>query len=159
MAERFERELAWCVGQLECMLRSTSTKDKDPRKCCLHGTKAYFSSSIPYQFDLLRKFYQIRKHLSFVNDRWCNNYSVIIVKKCTTKMSHDRNVRTLSPLSLSHVFYFLYLGHNQIRANANSEIPLASRFVRRTHAASESTTKDNTFSFNFDIPSADLDKK
>ncbi len=32
MAERFERELAWCVGQLECMMRSSSTKDKDPRK-------------------------------------------------------------------------------------------------------------------------------
>ena len=31
MAERFERELAWCIGQLECMMRSSSTKDKDPR--------------------------------------------------------------------------------------------------------------------------------
>jgi hypothetical protein len=34
MAERFERELAWCIGQLECMMKSSSsTKDKDPRKC------------------------------------------------------------------------------------------------------------------------------
>ncbi len=32
MAERFERELAWCVGQLECMMKSSSIKDKDPRK-------------------------------------------------------------------------------------------------------------------------------
>ena len=32
MAERFERELSWCVGQLECMMRSSSSKDKDPRK-------------------------------------------------------------------------------------------------------------------------------
>jgi hypothetical protein len=32
MAERFERELSWCVGQLECMMRSSSIKDKDPRK-------------------------------------------------------------------------------------------------------------------------------
>ncbi len=36
MAERFERELAWCIGQLECMMRSSSSssKDKDPRKFC-----------------------------------------------------------------------------------------------------------------------------
>jgi hypothetical protein len=34
MAERFERELAWCIGQLECMMKSSSssTKDKDPGK-------------------------------------------------------------------------------------------------------------------------------
>lgn len=76
---------------------------------------------------------------------------------------HDEDVarqkRTyLLHFSVTHIFGFPYLGHSQIRGNANSEIPLASRFVRRTHAASESTTKDNTFSFNFDIPSADLDK-
>ena len=32
MAERFERELAWCIGQLECMMRSSTIKDKDPRR-------------------------------------------------------------------------------------------------------------------------------
>jgi len=55
--------------------------------------------------------------------------------------------------------FSLLLGHNQIRANANSEIPLASRFVRRIHHNNDSIiTKENTFSFNFDIPSSDIDK-
>jgi hypothetical protein len=35
MAERFERELTWCVGQLECILRSSSSKDRDPRRSYL----------------------------------------------------------------------------------------------------------------------------
>lgn len=44
MAERFERELGWCVGQLECMLRSSSNKDKDPRmKTFLSQLKEKFS--------------------------------------------------------------------------------------------------------------------
>jgi hypothetical protein len=56
-------------------------------------------------------------------------------------------------------FFSLLLGHNQIRVNANSEIPLASRFVRRVHHNNESiTTTENTFSFNFDIPLSDMDK-
>ena len=32
MAEKFERELAWCIGQLECMISSSSAKEKDPRE-------------------------------------------------------------------------------------------------------------------------------
>lgn len=33
MAEKFERELAWCIGQLECMISSSSSsKEKDPRE-------------------------------------------------------------------------------------------------------------------------------
>jgi len=58
------------------------------------------------------------------------------------------------------IYFPLSIGHNQIQASTNSEIPLASRFVRRIHNNnnSDSTTKDNTFSFNFDIPSSDMDK-
>jgi hypothetical protein len=57
------------------------------------------------------------------------------------------------------ILLLLLLGHNQIRANANSEIPLASRFVRRIQSNNDSTiTNENTFSFNFDIPLCDMEK-
>jgi len=57
-----------------------------------------------------------------------------------------------------YIFFFV-LGHNQIRASANSEIPLASRFVRRIQSNNDSTiAKENTFSFNFDIPLCDMEK-
>jgi hypothetical protein len=48
MAERFERELAWCIGQLECMMRSSSSssKDKDPRKFCYLFSKNNHSSRL-----------------------------------------------------------------------------------------------------------------
>ncbi|CAF0722574.1 unnamed protein product [Adineta ricciae] len=121
MAERFERELAWCVGQLECMLRSTSTKDKDPLRSASQVLSNPKTSFVRKRQMMQQLFGDYRQKM------------------------HDEDVARQKR-------------HNQIRANENSEIPLASRFVRRTHAASESTTKDNTFSFNFDIPSADLDK-
>ncbi|CAF1013693.1 unnamed protein product [Adineta ricciae] len=122
MAERFERELAWCVGQLECMLRSTSTKDKDPLRSASQVLSNPKTSFIRKRQMMQQLFGDYRQKM------------------------HDEDVARQKR-------------HNQIQVNANSEIPLASRFVRRTHAASESTAKDNTFSFNFDIPSADLDKK
>lgn len=55
---------------------------------------------------------------------------------------------------------FSSIGHNQIQLSNNSEIPLASRFVRRIHSDENSTivAKENTFSFNFDIPTSDLNQ-
>jgi hypothetical protein len=80
------------------------------------------------------------------------------------KISLDKNVCFLISLFLivreKKIFlFFLILGHNQIRASANSEIPLASRFVRRIQSNNDSTiAKENTFSFNFDIPLCDMEK-
>jgi len=55
--------------------------------------------------------------------------------------------------------FFLSLGHNQIRANTKTEIPLSSRFVRRTHSTTDpAPTNQQTFSFNFEIPTSDLDQ-
>lgn len=52
----------------------------------------------------------------------------------------------------------LFPGHNQIHGNSNSEIPLASRFVRRIHSDQNSNSiKENAFTFNFDIPPSDRD--
>ncbi|CAF3393249.1 unnamed protein product [Rotaria sp. Silwood1] len=123
MAERFERELAWCVGQLECMMRSSSsTKDKDPPRSALQ-VLTNPKTSIIRKRQMMQQLFGDYRH----------------------KM-HEEDVARQKR-------------HNQIRVNTKSEIPLSSRFVRRTHHNSDLiTTKDNTFSFNFDIPLSDMDK-
>ncbi|CAF2406181.1 unnamed protein product [Rotaria sp. Silwood2] len=122
MAERFERELAWCVGQLECMMRSSSTKDKDPPRSALQVLTNPKASLIRKRQMMQQLFGDYRQKM------------------------HNEDIARQTR-------------HNQIRVNTKSEIPLSSRFVRRTHHNSDSiTTKDNTFSFNFDIPLPDMDK-
>ncbi|CAF1347123.1 unnamed protein product [Adineta steineri] len=120
MAERFERELAWCVGQLECMMRSSSMKDKDPPRSAL---QTLTNPKTPF----IRKRQMMQQLFGDYRQKM-----------------HDEDIARQKR-------------HNQIRANTNSEIPLASRFVRRIHQNNDST-KDNTFSFNFNIPSSDMDK-
>ncbi|CAF2061316.1 unnamed protein product [Rotaria magnacalcarata] len=122
MAERFECEIAWCIGQLECMMKSSSTKDKDPPRSALQVLTNPKTSFIRKRQMMQQLFGNYRQ-----------------------KMQDEEIARQKR--------------HNQVQAKINSEIPLASRFVRRTHQDNASvTTKDNTFSFNFDIPSSDMDK-
>ncbi|CAF0910767.1 unnamed protein product [Rotaria sordida] len=122
MAERFERELAWCVGQLECMMRSSSTKDKDPARSALQ-TLTNPKTSLIRKRQMMQQLFGDYRQKMHVED--------------VARQKH----------------------HNQIRVNTKSEIPLSSRFVRRIHHNNDSITiKDNTFSFNFDIPLSDMDK-
>ncbi|UJR21496.1 hypothetical protein I4U23_024580 [Adineta vaga] len=121
MAERFERELTWCVGQLECMLKSPSMKDKEPPRSALQVLTNPKTAFVRKRQMMQQLFGDYRQKM------------------------HDEDVARQKR-------------HNQIRASTNSEIPLASRFVRRTNQTNDSTTKDNTFSFNFDIPLTDMDK-
>jgi hypothetical protein len=76
---------------------------------------------------------------------------------------HDEEVTTRKRMFFKIVDLHLdriFLGHNQIQSTKNSEVPLASRFVRRVHQNNDSIEKnDQKFSFAFDIPPSDIDKK
>lgn len=79
------------------------------------------------------------------------------------KKMHEEEVarqkRLLNLCTLCFTFELFPSGHNQIHAATKTEIPLASRFVRRTHTTNDSLPiNEQTFSFNFQIPNSDLDQ-
>jgi hypothetical protein len=153
MAERFERELAWCIGQLECMMKS-STKDKDPRE--------FYSSFFEHNHSslLARSALQVLTNpkTSFIRKRQMMQQLFGDYRQKMHEEDLARQKRLFFILILIEKLLSILIGHNQIQANTNSEIPLASRFVRRIHSDNNSlTTKENTFSFNFHIPSSDMD--